>query len=137
MPEDKSTNSVPEDTAPTGDISTDRQGKDTLRLRLKGRWKIGARFPSVDDVQKQIASSGGIRRIGFNSENLTGWDSGLLTLLLEINDYCSQNNIAFDMAGLPEGVRRLIALAMAVPERKRNKLNHLNTTNLFFYLCSR
>ena len=78
----------------------------------------GARFPSVDVVQKQIESSGGIRRIGFDTENLTAWDSGLLTFLIKISDYCSQNNIVFDKDGLPEGVVRLIALATAVPERK-------------------
>ena len=118
MPEDKITNSATEDIAQTGEISSDRQAKDTLRLRLKGSWKIGARFPSADVVQKQIASSGGIRRIGFDTEKLTGWDSGLLTFLIKISDYCSQNNIVFDKDGLPEGVRRLIDLATAVPERK-------------------
>jgi phospholipid/cholesterol/gamma-HCH transport system permease protein len=118
MPEDKITNSATEDITQTGEISSDRQAKNTLRLRLKGNWKIGAPFPSAKDVQKQIASSGGIRRIGFDTEKLTGWDSGLLTFLLKISDYCSQNNIVFDKDGLPEGVRRLIALATAVPERK-------------------
>ena len=118
MPEDKITNSATEDIAQTGEISSDRQAKNTLRLRLKGSWKIGARFPSADVVQKQIASSGGIRRIGFDTEKLTGWDSGLLTFLIKISDYCSQNNIVFDKDGLPEGVRRLIDLATAVPERK-------------------
>ena len=118
MPQDKITISEKEDIDPTGEISSDRQAKDTLRLRLKGSWKIGARFPSVDVVQKQIESSGGIRRIGFNTENLTAWDSGLLTFLIKISDYCSQNNIVFDKDGLPEGVVRLIALATAVPERK-------------------
>ena len=118
MPEDKTTNSVTEGVAQSGDISSDRQGKDTLRLRLKGSWKIGARFPSADVVEKKIASSGGIRRIGFHSDKLTGWDSGLLTFLLKISDYCSKNNIEFDKDGLPEGVGRLIALATAVPERK-------------------
>jgi len=118
LPQDKITISEKEDIAQTGEISSDRQAKDTLRLRLKGSWKIGARFPSVDVVQKQIESSGGIRRIGFNTENLTAWDSGLLTFLIKISDYCSQNNIVFDKDGLPEGVVRLIALATAVPERK-------------------
>ena len=92
MPQDKLTISEKEDIAQTGEISSDRQAKDTLRLRLKGSWKIGARFPSADVVQKQIESSGGIRRIGFDTENLTAWDSGLLTFLIKINDYCSQNN---------------------------------------------
>jgi phospholipid/cholesterol/gamma-HCH transport system permease protein len=118
MPEVNTTNSVTEGVAQTGEISSDRQGKDTLRLLLKGSWKIGARFPSADVVHKQIASSGGIRRIGFDTEKLTGWDSGLLTFLINISDYCSKNNIEFDKDGLPEGVRRLIDLATAVPERK-------------------
>ncbi|MGD8663239.1 MAG: ABC transporter permease [Desulfobacterales bacterium] len=118
MPEDKITNSATEDITQTGEISSDRQAKNTLRLRLKGNWKIGAPFPSAKDVQKQIGSSAGIRQIRFDTEKLTGWDSGLLTFLLKISDYCSQNNIVFDKDGLPEGVRRLIALATAVPERK-------------------
>ncbi len=118
MPQDKITNPVKEDIAQTGEISSDHQAKGTLRLRLKGSWKIGARFPSADDVKKQIESSGGIRRIGFNTENLTGWDSGLLTFLIKISNYCSQNNIFFDKDGLPQGVARLIVLATAVPERK-------------------
>ena len=54
----------------------------------------------------------------FDSGNLTGWDSSLLTFLLKISDYCSKNSIIFDKDGLPEGVRRLIVLATAVPERK-------------------
>ena len=118
MPQDKDTASARDDVSRTGEISSDRQAKDTLRLKLKGSWKIGARFPSADVVQKQLESSGDIRRIGFNTENLTGWDSGLLTFLIKINDYCSKNNIVFDKDGLPKGVDRLIALASAVPERK-------------------
>jgi len=118
MPQDKDTASVRDDVSRTGEISSDRQAKDTLRLRLKGSWKIGARFPSADVVQKQLESAGGIRRIGFNTENLTGWDSGLLTFLIKISNYCLKNNIVFDKDGLPKGVDRLIALASAVPERK-------------------
>ena len=64
MPQDKTTDSVTEDIIQTGEISSDRQAKDTLRLRLKGSWKMGARFPSFDAVQQQIESSGGIRRLG-------------------------------------------------------------------------
>ncbi|MGB9437021.1 MAG: ABC transporter permease [Desulfobacterales bacterium] len=118
MPQDKITNPVKEDRTQTGEISSDHQAKGSLRLRLKGSWKIGARFPAADVVEKQIESSGNIRRIGFNTENLTAWDSGLLTFLIKISDYCSHNNIVFDKDGLPEGVTRLIALATAVPERK-------------------
>jgi phospholipid/cholesterol/gamma-HCH transport system permease protein len=118
MPEKIISHTNKKDKPQTGEIGSDRQAKDTLRLRLKGSWKMGARFPSAETIQRQIETSGNIRRVGFASEKLTGWDSGLLTFLLKISDYCSKNNIIFDKEGLPEGVRRLIALATAVPERK-------------------
>ena len=118
MTEDKISHTNKIDRPQTGEISSDRQAKDTLRLRLKGSWKLGAQFPSAETVQRQIETSGNIRRVGFDSKNLTGWDSGLLTFLLAINDHCSKNNIIFDKEGLPEGVRKLINLATAVPERK-------------------
>ena len=126
MPENKTSNTAKEDINQTGEISSDRQAKDTLRLRLKGSWKMGARFPSADVVQKQIMAAGNIRRVGFDSGNLTGWDSGLLTFLLKIRDYCSKNNIVFDMEGLPKGVRSLIVLATAVPERSGARKDSLH-----------
>ncbi|MGD9288727.1 MAG: ABC transporter permease [Desulfobacterales bacterium] len=118
MPEKIYSHTNKKDKPQTGEIGSDRQAKDTLRLRLKGSWKMGARFPSAESIQKQIETSGNIRRVGFDTEKLTSWDSGLLTLLLNLHDYCSKNNIIFDKEGLPEGVRRLISLATAVPERK-------------------
>jgi phospholipid/cholesterol/gamma-HCH transport system permease protein len=47
-----------------------------------------------------------------------------LTFLIKVIDQCSQNRIEIDKEGLPEGVRRLLSLAFAVPERKgaRRKL---------------
>jgi len=79
---------------------------------------MGTKIPSASQVQKKIESLGSIRRVGFYTENLTDWDSSLLTFLIKISDYCTNNNLAFDKAGLPEGVQKLIALATAVPERK-------------------
>src|SRR5262249_53438905 len=50
------------------------------------------------------------------TQRLSGWDSGLLTFLLDLKDLCTQRQVAFDPAGLPQGVQRLLALATAVPE---------------------
>jgi phospholipid/cholesterol/gamma-HCH transport system permease protein len=42
----------------------------------------------------------------------------VLTFLIKVIEQCSQNNIHADMEGLPQGVQRLIELAMAVPEKE-------------------
>jgi phospholipid/cholesterol/gamma-HCH transport system permease protein len=56
--------------------------------------------------------------MSFDAQGLTGWDSGLLTFLLRVIEYCSANNISVGKEGLPQGVQRLLDLATAVPERK-------------------
>jgi phospholipid/cholesterol/gamma-HCH transport system permease protein len=99
-------------------ISFSRPGSDTLLLRLAGVWKIGQELPQADPVLGQIRSEPEVRRIAFETQDLRGWDSGLLTFLTKVMGHCSQENIEVEEAGLPEGVRRLLALASAVPERR-------------------
>jgi phospholipid/cholesterol/gamma-HCH transport system permease protein len=99
-------------------ISFDRPENDTLLVQITGNCKIGEALPMAEDVQKQIESGSGIRRITFDTHELTGWDSGLLTFLTKVIDQCSENKIETEQEGLPEGVQRLLGLASAVPERK-------------------
>jgi phospholipid/cholesterol/gamma-HCH transport system permease protein len=108
-------------------MSFDRPKDDTLLVRIAGDCKIGEDLPLASDVQTQIASDSGIRRITFDTKELTGWDSGLLTFLTKVFDQCSQNNIAIEQEGLPEGVQRLLALASAVPERKGARRESVRT----------
>ena len=91
---------------------------DTLLVKLSGEWKITEPLPGTADVEKPLESAKGIRRISFDTKDLGGWDSGLLTFLIKIFEACSKAKIEVVKDGLPEGVRRLIDLATAVPERK-------------------
>jgi phospholipid/cholesterol/gamma-HCH transport system permease protein len=59
-----------------------------------------------------------VARVGFDTSELTDWDSGLLTFLIKVKELCSQNRIQLETEGLPEGARRLLRLASAVSERK-------------------
>ncbi len=95
-----------------------RPSNDTLLVNLTGEWRLREKLPDPEEVEKEIEASTGIQRIRFNTEAFTGWDSGLLTFLLKVVDYCTKNNIHVDKDGLPEGVRRLLDLATAVPEKK-------------------
>ena len=92
--------------------------EDTLRVVLSGLWKLGHDLPLAEEIQKQIESDPKVQRIRFDADDLTGWDSGLLTVLIKIKNACSGHKIILDSDGLPEGVKRLLALASAVPEKK-------------------
>jgi phospholipid/cholesterol/gamma-HCH transport system permease protein len=100
------------------EITFHRPSGDTLLVVLAGEWKLREKLPSPEEVKKQIEASTSIRRIFFGAESLTGWDSGLLTFLIQVIDYGSKNSINIDKKGLPEGVQRLLDLVSAVPERK-------------------
>src|SRR5882724_386376 len=90
----------------------------TLVIRLVGAWSLRAGIPSTADVQGQVASTGILRGVAFDSRELTSWDSSVLTFLVEVSELCRQRGIPMDREGLPIGVRKLLALAEAVPERK-------------------
>jgi len=100
------------------ELSFSRPTQDTLLIRLAGNWTIGQELPSPNEVQKHLDSEPRVKRLTFDTNALTGWDSGLLTFLIKIRDLCFRSNAQFDTDALPEGVKRLLALASAVPEKK-------------------
>ncbi len=55
--------------------------------------------------------------MAFDTAGLADWDSGLLTFLLQVIAAARDCGVEVDREGLPEGVRRLLALATAVPQR--------------------
>jgi len=102
---------------PSGlDFSSSPDG--SLVVRLMGDWKIGNRLPSTDEVEKELAAKARVDRVGFDTRELKDWDTSLLTFLIKIRDFCAEKKIKLNSDGLPEGARRLLRLASAVPERK-------------------
>ncbi|MBP1685819.1 MAG: hypothetical protein H6Q33_1962 [Deltaproteobacteria bacterium] len=98
------------------EISSNRLTDGTLVLRLSGPWQLRSDIPSVAAVQRELERAP--QRVTFDTAGLTAWDSGLLTFLIKVSELCQQRQITADREGLPTGVRRLLALAEAVPERK-------------------
>ncbi len=99
-------------------MSFSRPSDDTLLVQLSGSWRMQERLPSAVAVQEQLESGPRIRQIAFDTGGIKEWDSGLLTFLAKIVNQSAQNQIELDREGLPSGVRRLLDLAEAVPERK-------------------
>ena len=98
-------------------VSLTRTSDATLLLRLSGPWQLRSELPSPTVVQREIEAARP-RRVAFDAAALTAWDSGLLTFLIKVSELCQQRDITTERDGLPSGVRRLLALAEAVPERK-------------------
>jgi len=57
-----------------------------------------------------------VSHLAFDARQTTAWDSGLVTFVLRVLRAKWRRELPADRAGLPDGVRRLIAMAEAVPE---------------------
>jgi phospholipid/cholesterol/gamma-HCH transport system permease protein len=99
------------------EMLADPAAADTIRLRLSGSWRLSGPLPEAADVQRELEGRSGIRRIAIDARGLTGWDSGLLIFLRGLDGFAGRTGLETDASGLPEGVRRLLRLAAAVPER--------------------
>jgi phospholipid/cholesterol/gamma-HCH transport system permease protein len=93
-------------------------GADGVLLELSGAWLSRRRLPEATAAAGELS---GIRHLGFDATRVTAWDSGLVTFTLKILGEAKRHGITADRAGLPEGVRRLLALAEAVPEKQTGR----------------
>jgi phospholipid/cholesterol/gamma-HCH transport system permease protein len=99
------------------DVEYGRAPDGTLRLALGGDWRLGRGIPEPDGVLQEIEKAALPRKVSFATGALASWDSGLLTFLRAVLSRCAQLGVEVDQHGLPDGVRRLLALAAAVPAR--------------------
>ncbi|MBL8666153.1 MAG: ABC transporter permease [Rhodospirillales bacterium] len=102
-------------TPPTVSVEPTEDG--ALCLRFAGDWILRQRLPDVQDVTGAIDAGATGQRVTIDASGLGRWDSGFLTFLLPVHEAAKAKGLDVDMAGLPDGVRRLLCLATAVPER--------------------
>ena len=104
--------------AARGEMSMEQPSVDLLKVNLSGQWKLGGELPGADQVQQRLKDRPGIRNVVFDTRQLAFWDTGLLTFLNNLRNFCSRQNISLNIGGLPEGAKKLLELASAVPETK-------------------
>ena len=113
-----SAQSIGSSRAPEGPgISVSQAEAGTLLLRLFGNWKLKGGLPTAATVETVFRETGHPRRLRFDTRDLGTWDSGLLAFLFAVTELCRARGVEFDTGSLPEGARRLLKLASAVPER--------------------
>ena len=89
-----------------------------LLIRLSGSWNLDQKIPDLSDLKNRIPDRRSTEEIRFDTKDLSGWDSSLLSLLMDIHQLAQAESIRFNPQGLPEGVAHLMAIATAVPEKK-------------------
>ena len=99
------------------ELSISRPDDDVVLLRISGRWCLEDEIPSPARVEQEFASRTA-SRLRFDTTGLEDWDTGLLTWLHRVFQECASRQVEAERGGLPEGVRRLMALSEAVPETK-------------------
>lgn len=103
-----------------------------LLLKFTGDWKLAPGLLSVEELERQLAAPPATRTVGFDTEDLRAWDSGLIAFLVRLATLCEARSIRLEQDGLPEGARRLLHLATAIPEakdaRQEEKRRHIATT---------
>ncbi len=92
--------------------------EDVLQIQLRGEWKRNCPIPAVDGVKDALQGGSRVKQVTFDSRELSGWDSSLLTFLIKLSDLCAASSVAVDQQGLPHGAQRLLALASSAPEWK-------------------
>jgi phospholipid/cholesterol/gamma-HCH transport system permease protein len=101
-----------------GTVELSRPRQDTLLVHLSGSWTLHSQRSTVAELQPQLEAGAHVQRLTFETSGLTAWDSGLVTFLRNVEELCRSRQIAIDRDTLPDGIRRLLELAAAVPERQ-------------------
>ncbi|MES9939562.1 MAG: ABC transporter permease [Candidatus Thiodiazotropha sp. 6PLUC2] len=91
---------------------------DIVELVFLGDWTIQSDIYRWEQLQDQLLSQTDLNEIRLNTHHLGSWDSRLLTLLQQLNDFCTENECRLQAGDLPSGIERLLDLGQAVAERK-------------------
>lgn len=108
----------------TGDMSANsiflmqRSVPNALRVKISGQCHGQNLLQNAIAVVAELERSPEVTSLSFDSAGLTGWDSRFVAFIRDCAELCRTRNVEFHEDGLPAGVRRLLRLARAVPERR-------------------
>jgi len=102
---------------PQEKLAFDYSAPKILRIKLSGEWLIAAGLPQINEVTSQLASHEDITQITFDVSQVSNWDSGLVSFLLQLIRESGHRNINVAREGMPQGVQKLLALALKVNEK--------------------
>ncbi len=100
-------------------VTVGRGADGSVEVRLSGRWRLADGLPSPDALRAALERERGAPRVVFACGPLEEWDSALVAFVHAGAELAGSAGAVVDTSRLPEGARRLLALAEAVPPRVR------------------
>src|ERR1044071_4093958 len=109
--------------AASPNLLIEQTSQDVLRVSVHGNWRARSGLPSIELVSNSLNAGGAQTSLEFDATNLTGWDSRFVAFINKCAALCRDRNLNLRSEGLPEGVRSLLRLANAVPEKKDARIS--------------
>jgi phospholipid/cholesterol/gamma-HCH transport system permease protein len=107
----------------TASATVSARSDGMLVLSFAGVWTVATERPSIQSVLSQLSDAAApgetSPRIALDGRGLTGWDSQFLVFLRQLTMDLEKLGAEVDSGALPDGAKRLLALASAVPPAKR------------------
>ncbi len=90
------------------------------RIVFSGDWQLKNNHPQADSVLTQITQDNHKpQSISFSAQQVTIWDSSLVSLIYAVTRSCLAKGIKVDYSELPSGLQSLLKLAFAVAPQKQ------------------
>jgi phospholipid/cholesterol/gamma-HCH transport system permease protein len=91
--------------------------QDVLLVHLRGPWALASGVPPAGPVLAALEGAPSARRLAFRADGLGTWDSSLVAFVHALAGEAEARGLEVDTSALPEGARKLVELARAVPKR--------------------
>ena len=103
-------------------LSWDKDPAGNLIIHLSGHWLVEHGLvpdETLDELLADVAPGGSMR---LEASGLLGWDSSLIEFLARGARLAVERGIVIDRSGTPDDVKRLISLALAVPDKQDRRI---------------
>ena len=98
-------------------LMVEQMSPGTVVARVSGNWREPPTIPGVEPVREALSKEPSVKFFEFDTAGLNAWDSRFVAFISQCTAMVRGRNAEIRYDGLPEGVRRLLCLARAVPEK--------------------
>lgn len=110
-----------EETNAAFEVASGMEG-GTVSVKMSGDWLLGASRPQSEDLWVKLPD-GSRGRLAFDFSGVGKWDTGLMVFLVGCLEEAGEKGFSLDESTFPEGVRKLLELSRAVPEKESDSVD--------------